>query len=89
VLKGCLGTAPWCLGGPFIAPRDLGAIEALFGSPWLPSVRGCTRLFGAHWTLHNAMVNGSLIGHFLFSGGRWSVQWGTGCPVHLLTVGYG
>jgi hypothetical protein len=43
----------WRLGGPFIAPRDLGAVEAPFERPWLPSVCGCTRLFGANRTLHS------------------------------------
>jgi hypothetical protein len=43
--------APW--GGPFIAPRDLGAVEASFGRPWLPSVHWCTELSGAHQTPHS------------------------------------
>jgi hypothetical protein len=41
------------LRGPFIAPRDLGAYGTPFGRPWLPSVRGCTGLSGAHQTLHS------------------------------------
>jgi hypothetical protein len=52
------------LGRPFIAPRDLGAIGATFGRPWLPSVHGCTGLFGAHWTLHSATTTNPLIGWF-------------------------
>jgi hypothetical protein len=31
-----------CLGVPFIAPRQLGAVEAPFETLWLPSVRGRT-----------------------------------------------
>jgi hypothetical protein len=42
VLKVCLCTAPWRLGGPFIAPRDIGAVGDPFGRPRFPSVRGCT-----------------------------------------------
>jgi hypothetical protein len=53
------------LGGPFIAPRDLGVVGAPFGRLWLPSVRECTRLSGAHRTLHSATDTGSLIGYFL------------------------
>jgi hypothetical protein len=33
VFKVSLYAAPWCLGGPFIAPRDLGAVGAPFGRP--------------------------------------------------------
>jgi hypothetical protein len=40
MLRECLCTAPWRLGGPFIAPRDLGAVGAPFGRPWLPFVAG-------------------------------------------------
>jgi hypothetical protein len=54
MLKVCLCSAPWCLGGPFIAPRDLGAIGASFGRPRLPSVRGCIGLPSAHQTLNSA-----------------------------------
>jgi hypothetical protein len=42
------------LGVPFIAQRELGAVGALFGRPWLPSVRGCTGLPGAHRTVISA-----------------------------------
>jgi hypothetical protein len=57
------------LRGPFIAPRDLGAIGALFGRPWLPSVCGCTGLSGAHQTLHGVMATYLLIGCFPLLGG--------------------
>jgi hypothetical protein len=41
----------WCccsmrIGVPFIALRDLGVVGAPFRRPWLPFVRGCTRLSG-------------------------------------------
>jgi hypothetical protein len=42
VLKGCLVNSSMCLGGPFIAPRDLVAVGALFEKSWLPSLCGCT-----------------------------------------------
>ena len=64
---------------PFIAPRDLGAIGAPFGRPWLPSVRMCTGLSGAHRTL-NSTATKSLIGWFPVLGAP-------DCPVHHITIG--
>jgi hypothetical protein len=55
--------------GPFIAPRDLGAVGAPFGRPWLSSARGCTGQSGAHQTLHSATATNPLIGWFLVLGG--------------------
>jgi hypothetical protein len=40
-------------GDPFIAPRDLGVVEASFERPWFPSVCGCIGLSGAHQTPHS------------------------------------
>jgi hypothetical protein len=54
---------------PCIAPRDLRAVGAPFGSPWLPSVRECTGLSGAHQTVNNATNMKSLIGWFPVLGG--------------------
>ena len=42
------------LGAPFIAPRQLGAVESKSGRPSLPSVVGGTGQFGAHRTLSGA-----------------------------------
>jgi hypothetical protein len=42
------------LGVPFIAPRQLGAVESKSGRPILPSVVGCTGQSGAHQTLSDA-----------------------------------
>ena len=39
------------LGVPFIAPRQLGAVESNSGRPLLPSVVGCTGQSGAHRTV--------------------------------------
>jgi hypothetical protein len=38
MLKVCLGMSSMCLGVPFIAPRQLGAVEGNFGRQILPSV---------------------------------------------------
>jgi hypothetical protein len=57
------------LGVPFIAPRDLGAVEAPFGRPWLPSVLGCTGLSGAHRTVNNARAENRVIDWFPILGG--------------------
>jgi hypothetical protein len=54
---------------PFIVPRDIGAVGAPFGRPWLPSVRRCTRLSGAHRTGNSATATKSLIGWFPVLGG--------------------
>ena len=43
-----------CLGVPFIAPRQLGAVEHKSGKPFLPSVVGGTGQSGAHRTLSGA-----------------------------------
>jgi hypothetical protein len=64
----CLVLCSMRLGVPFIALRGLGAVGAPFGRLWLPSVRGCTRLSGAHRTVNNAMTKNPLIGYFLLLG---------------------
>jgi hypothetical protein len=65
---------------PFIAPRDLEAVGASFRSPWLPSVRGCTGLSGAHQTVNSATATNHVIGCFPILGAP-------DCPVLLLTMG--
>jgi hypothetical protein len=47
MLSECLGDSSMRLGVPFIAPRQLGAIEDQLGRPILPSVEWCTRQSGA------------------------------------------
>ena len=54
------------LGVPFIAPRQLGAVENKSGRPSLPSVVGRTGQSGAHRTLFGARFI-SLFGE----AGRW------------------
>jgi hypothetical protein len=38
MLSECLGDSSMCLGVPFIAPRQLGAVAGKLGRPSLPSV---------------------------------------------------
>jgi hypothetical protein len=47
MLRVCLGDSSMRLGVPFIAPRQLGAVEDQLGRPNLPSVRWCTGQSGA------------------------------------------
>ena len=63
------------LGVPFIAPRQLGAVESKSGRPFLPSVIGRTGQSGAHRTLSGARfpsINGAV--------DRWQPEsrWRTG-----------
>jgi hypothetical protein len=73
------------LGVPFIAPRQLGAVESKSGRPILPSVVECTGQSGAHRTLSGArFLSLNSAGDRCRSGSRWR----TGhvrCP--LPTVG--
>jgi hypothetical protein len=59
--------------GPFLAPWDLGAVGAPFGRLWLLSVRGCTRLSGAHRTVNNAPIENHVIDWFPILGGHRTV----------------
>jgi hypothetical protein len=47
MLKVCLVSSSMRLGVPFIAPRQLGAVESILGRQFLPSVDWCTRQSGA------------------------------------------
>jgi hypothetical protein len=76
------------LGVPFISPRDLGAVGAPFGRPWLPFVRGCTGLSSAHRTVNSATTRDPLIGDFLLLERHWTVWWvAPDRPVHHMIVG--
>jgi hypothetical protein len=72
----CLVFCSMRLGVPFIAPRDLGAVGAPFGTLWLPYVRVCT---GAHQTVNSAMTKNPLISYFLLLGGHQTVRWVAPC----------
>jgi hypothetical protein len=47
MIKECLVCSSMCLGVPFIAPRQLGAVGGILGRQYLPSVGWCTRQSGA------------------------------------------
>jgi hypothetical protein len=47
MLTECLVCSSMRLGVPFIAPRQLGAVETILGRQFLPSVAWCTRQSGA------------------------------------------
>jgi hypothetical protein len=68
------------LGVSFIVPRDIGAVGASIGRPWLPSVRRCTGLFGAYQTLNSAPTWNRVIGWFPVLGAPDRL-------VHQVTVG--
>jgi hypothetical protein len=72
MLLGCFVDSSMRLGVPFIAPRQLGAVESKTGRPSLPSVIGCTGQSGAHRTLSGARflsLNGAA--DRCGSGSRW------------------
>jgi hypothetical protein len=84
MLKGCLGFSSMRLGVPFIAPRQLGAVEIIPGRQFLPSVAWRTEQSGADFfpSLAKPTVGGSEpLAHRTLSGAHRTV-W---CP--LLTVG--
>ena len=54
MLRECLVFSSMRLGVPFIAPRQLGAVESKSGRLILPSVDWCTGQSGAHRTLSGA-----------------------------------
>ena len=54
MLRECLVCSSMRLGVPFIAPRQLGAVESKSGRLILPSVDWCTGQSGAHRTLSGA-----------------------------------
>jgi hypothetical protein len=84
MLKGCLVSSSMRLGVPFIAPRQLGAVESIPGRQFLPSVAWRTGQSGADFfpSLAKPTVGGSEpLAHRTLSGAHWTVQ----CP--LLTVG--
>jgi hypothetical protein len=77
VLKECLGTAPWHLGGPFIAPMDLGDVGATFGSSQASMSAGVPDCLVVHRTIHSTMVRELLIGYFPFQTGTRLLGGGT------------
>jgi hypothetical protein len=75
MLRRCLVSSSMRLGVPFIAPRQLGAVESKLGRLILPSVDWRTGQSGAHRTLSGAQfpsINGTV--------DRWQTKsrWRTG-----------
>jgi hypothetical protein len=84
MLRECLVYSSMRLGVPFIAPRQLGAIESIPGRPFLPSVAWRTGQSGADFfpSLVKPTVGDSEpLAHRTLSGAHRTVR----CP--LLTVG--
>jgi hypothetical protein len=84
MLKGCLVLSSMHLGVPFIAPRQLGAVECISRRQFLPSVAWRTGQSGADFfpSLAKPTVGGSEpLAHRTLSGAHWTVR----CP--LLTAG--
>jgi hypothetical protein len=80
MLKGCLVLSSMRLGVPFIAPRQLGAVESNLGRQFLPSVAWRTGQSGAPPDIVRCGFP-SLFGE----ADRWQPwsRWRTGhCPVH-------
>jgi hypothetical protein len=75
MLKGCSVLSSMRLGAPFIAPRQLGAVESKSGRPLLPSVVGRTGQSGAHRT-----VSGARFPSLNSEADRWQTwsRWRTG-----------
>jgi hypothetical protein len=73
MLRECLVYSSMRLGVPFIAPRQLGAVESILGRQFLPSVA---------WRTGHCPVR---ISFLLWRSGPLEIQsrWRTGhCPVH-------
>jgi hypothetical protein len=84
MLKGCLVFSSMRLGVPFIAPRQLGAVESIPGRQFLPSVDWRTGQSGADFfpSLAKPTVGDSVpLAHWTLSGAHRTVR----CPI--LTVG--
>jgi hypothetical protein len=61
LLSECLGASFMCLGVPFIAPRQLGAVGDQQGWNFLPSVGWCTGQSGAPPDSHYSMSGADLL----------------------------
>jgi hypothetical protein len=61
MLKVCLDDSSMCLGVPFIAPRQLGAVGGILGRQFLPSVGWRTGQSGAPPDIHCALSGADLL----------------------------
>jgi hypothetical protein len=67
IFNDCLVLCSMCLGVPFIAPRQLGAIWVPFGRLWLTSVHGRTGQ-----SVHHGTVNSAWFPSFSGKADHWS-----------------
>jgi hypothetical protein len=84
MLSECLGDSSMRLGVPFIAPRQLGAVEDKLGRPSLPSVEWRTGQSGARSPSKNGISDRCSSG---LIGAHDTVRCPPDSPVHQLTVG--
>jgi hypothetical protein len=98
MIKECFGDSSMCLGVPFIAPRQLGAIGGILGRQFLPSVGWRTGQSGAPPDSHCSMSGADLhpflaqptvgssvsLAHRTLSGAHRTVQ----CPQPTVDVGH-
>jgi hypothetical protein len=85
MLKECLVYSSMRLGVPFIAPRQLGAVESIPGRQLLPSVAWRTGQSGADlfpYLAKPTVADSELLAHRTLSGAHRTVR----CP--LLTIGF-
>jgi hypothetical protein len=61
MLKICLGDSSMCLGVPFIAPRQLGAVGGILGRQFLPSIGWRTGQSGAPQDIHCSLSGADLL----------------------------
>jgi hypothetical protein len=83
MLSECLCNSSMRLGVPFIAPRQLGAVEDNLGRLILPSVVWCTGQFGAPPDSHCSCPMHDCLPNRAQSTIAASARWRIGhCPVH-------
>jgi hypothetical protein len=98
MLKVCLGVSSMCLGVPFIAPRQLGAVGGILGRQFLPSVGWRTGQSGAPPDIHCSLSGADLLpkmaqptvaelrqlAHRTLSGAHQTVR----CPLPTVEAGH-
>jgi hypothetical protein len=98
VLKVCLGLSSMRLGVPFIAQRQLGAVEGILGRLILPSVGWRTGQFGVPPDNHCScpvrdflpflaqptVATSGWLAHWTLSGAHWTVR----CPQPTVGAGH-
>jgi hypothetical protein len=91
MLSECLGSSSMCLGVPFIAPRQLGAVGGKQGRPSLPSVEWHTGQSGAppdsHFRRSGADILPFLAQTTVAARGQLAHQT-VRCPLPIVGVGH-